>query len=262
MTRLDWRRFDWSSLGRDWPRDLRVAAVFLTILPLRVEGEIAGSDRAQALRAAPLVGLAVGLVGALVFAALIGLALSPLVAALAALGAMAAATGALHEDGLADFADGLGGGDAEARLAIMRDSRLGSYGALALVFSIGLRAAALDEIAQSGLAAFALVAAASASRGLMPLLSLWLEPARRDGLGAGLGEPSQEAVATAAIIALLAALLLGPLAGLLAIILGAGAVAGVAALARARLGGYTGDVFGAAQQAAETAILLTAAAWF
>jgi adenosylcobinamide-GDP ribazoletransferase len=230
---------------------------------LRIEGEIAGPDSAPALRAAPLVGLAVGLLGALVFAALSGLALSPLVAALGALAVMAAATGALHEDGLADLADGLGGRDVEARLAIMRDSRLGSYGALALVFSIGLRAAALDQIAQPGLAAFALVAAASASRGLMPLLALWLEPARRDGLGAGLGEPSQEAVATAAVIALLAALLfLGPLAGLLAIILGAGAVAGVAALARTRLGGYTGDVFGAAQQAAETAILLTAAAWF
>jgi adenosylcobinamide-GDP ribazoletransferase len=97
----------------------------------------------------------------------------------------------------------------------------------------------------------------------MSLILLRLGPARADGLGAGLGEPSQETVATAFLLALLAILIfLGPLAGLAALLIGIAAALGVAELARRRIGGYTGDIFGAAQQAAEIAILLAAAATF
>jgi len=109
-------------------------------------------------------------------------------------------------------------------------------------------------------AAAALVAAAAASRGLMPLMTLWLEPARREGLAAMLGAPRQEVVATAAALAALALLLLlGLGAGIAALALGLAALSGVAALARRRLGGYTGDVLGAAQQVIEATVLLVAA---
>jgi len=260
MAPFDWRRFDWSSLRNGWGRDLLIAAGLFTRWPVGHEAAIAANEAAEALRASPLIGLAVGIAGAAAYAIACLLGLAPALAALLALAVMIAATGALHEDGLADFADALGGGTAEDRLAIMRDSRLGSYGVLALLFSLGLRAGALSEIARPGAAASALVAAAALSRGLLPLLAHTLAPVREGGLGAFFARPSQEATAAAAAIGALAALvLLGFLAGALALVLALAATAAVAALARSRLGGYTGDVLGAAQQAAETGVLLAAA---
>lgn len=260
MARIDPDRFDWSSLATGWAEDLRVAAAFFTRLPFPHQAEAAGESLARALRAAPLVGLAVGLLGGGAFALARALGLAPLVSALLALASMAALTGALHEDGLADLADGLAGREAGERLAIMRDSRTGVFGTLALFFSLGLRAGALAQIGSSGAVAAALAAAAAVSRGLMPLMILWLEPARRDGLAAMLGTPPQEVLATAAALGAIAALiLLGPGAGVAALALGLAALFGVATLAEHRLGGYTGDVLGAAQQVGEIAVLLVAA---
>ncbi|HUC61888.1 MAG TPA: adenosylcobinamide-GDP ribazoletransferase [Alphaproteobacteria bacterium] len=284
MARIDWSNLDWSSLARGWPADLRAAAAFFTCLPipkpraaapkhddeaeldeeeleaLEEERAPAAAGLGRALRAWPVVGLGVGLVGAVGFVVLRWLGLGSAVAAIAAIALTVAATGALHEDGLADFADGLGGRDPEERLAIMRDSRIGAFGILALLLCLGLRAAALAEIARPGHAAAVLIATECAARGLVPLLLLSLEPARADGLGASLGQPSQETIVTAALIAALACLiLLGPLAGLVALAAGAAAVFGLGSLARRRLGGYTGDVLGAAEQVAATAILLVAA---
>lgn len=260
MTRIDWDRFDWSGLTTGWAEDLRVAALFFTRLPLGLPGEVTGESLARALRAAPLIGLASGLLGGGAFALARALGLAPPGSALVALAVIAALTGALHEDGLADFTDGLAGREPSERLAIMRDSRTGVFGTLALIFSLGLRAAAVTEIGRSGEVVAALAAAAAASRGLMPLVTLWLDPARPDGLGAMLGTPRQEAVATAAAIGALAALLLlGPGTGIAALVLGLAALFGVATLARRKLGGYTGDVLGAAQQVVEIAVLLVAA---
>jgi len=260
MARFDWEGIDWSRLGRGWREDLHLAATLLTRLPLAPLAAIAPGREAEALRAAPIVGLALGLGGGLVFALARGLGLGPALAGLLALATMIAASGALHEDGLADFADALGGGSPEARLAIMRDSRLGSYGVLALLLTLGLRAGALAEIARPGAAALALAAAAAGSRAVMPLLAFLLEPARPEGFAAKLGRPSQEAALTAAALGAAASLaLLGIAAGIVAAAAAGAAACGIAALARARLGGYTGDVLGAAQQAAEVAILLVAA---
>ena len=109
-----------------------------------------------------------------------------------------ASTGAFHEDGLADTVDGFGGGrDREHKLAIMRDSRHGTFGILALVLSVGLRAAALAAIGDPIHAGLALVAAHAASRGALPPLMRLLAPARPDGLGAAAGRPTR-AVALAA----------------------------------------------------------------
>ena len=260
MARIDWDRFDWSGLATGWAEDLRVAAGFFTRLPVPFQSEVAGESLARALRAAPLVGLAVGLLGGGAFALARALGLGPLVSALLALALTMASTGALHEDGLADLADGLAGREPGERLAIMRDSRTGVFGTLALFFSLGLRAAALAQIGSSGEVTAALAAAGATSRGLMPLMTLWLEPARQDGLAAMLGAPRQEVLATAAALAALAALLLlGPGAGIAALALGLAALFGVATLAQHRLGGYTGDVLGAVQQVVEIAVLLVAA---
>jgi len=239
--------------------DVVDALRFFTRLPLPASR---GFDFARIAWAAPVAGAAVGLIGAVALAAAAALGLPPFVAAALAIAAMVGVTGALHEDGLADVADGFGGGATrERKLAIMRDSRIGSFGAAALMLSLMLRAGALSAALAHGVwgAAAALVLAAAVSRAgaLAPLATL--APARPDGAGAaaakGLAPPGFAACCgVAAAIALglgLAALGLGlALAALVAAALGAAAMT---ALAQRQIGGQTGDVAGAAQQAAEIA---------
>ena len=243
-----------------WRADLIAASLFLTRVRLtRRLGT--PSSLTRALRAFPLVGAAIGLAAGLIYwlAAVFGLA--PLPAALLAVGATAWLTGGLHEDGLADCADGFGGGhDRAAKLAIMRDSRIGSYGVLALTIGVGLRVAALAALSPPH-GVRALVAAHAVSRAAMPLLMALLEPARPDGLAAGLGRPSEFVLAQAVILGvLLCALVTGPFAAIVALSFAALALAGLETLARRQIGGYTGDVLGAAQQVSETAILLALSA--
>jgi adenosylcobinamide-GDP ribazoletransferase len=172
-----------------------------------------------------------------------------------------ALTGAFHEDGLADTADGFGGGDdREAKLAIMRDSRHGSFAILALVFSIGLRATALAAIGDPLHAALGLVAAHAASRGVLPMTMFALAPARTDGLGFTAGRPSRAVAIIAAVIgAAIALAAFGPGRGAMALLLAGIAIALMAMLARRQIGGYTGDVLGAFQQIGEIVMLLAAA---
>ena len=246
---------------QDWLADLRSAASFLTRVPLGRHAWSEHDDPARATRAYPLVGLGVGLAGGLAFWLASVLALPPAACALIAIAATMVLTGALHEDGLADVADGFGGGlDRARKLAIMRDSRIGAYGVAALVLSIGLRAAALTALAP-GAAALALIAAHGASRGVLgPVLAI-TPLARADGLAASVRQPSAQQAATALGLALvIAALALGPLRGLSVLVLAVLAAVILAALARWQIGGTTGDVLGATQQTAETAILLALAA--
>lgn len=238
-------------------RDLRVATAFLTRFPVRgVEGVLA-----DACWAFPVAGLLAGICGAAVLSIAIWFAVPLTVAVILALLAIVLATGALHEDGLADTADGFGGGaNAERKLEIMRDSRSGAYGVLALVFSVGLRAAALVAIADPDTAVAGLIAAAALSRGLLPAMMYALPLASSRGLAAAAGQPEKQQVWIAGGIGALAALiLLGPSTGIAAIILAAAAVAGLAAMARKQIGGYNGDTLGAAQQLAEIAILIVVA---
>jgi len=233
-------------------RELETATIFLTRLPLRMAEPL---SLAGAARAFPLVGALVGGIGALAFVLAAGLGLPPIVAALLAVTATIAATGALHEDGLADSADGIFSGAARERvLEIMRDSRIGTFGALALILSVGLRGAALPQVPD---AAAALIAVHALSRGWLPWLMRRDAPARAGGLAAGAGRPEAAAALWAAGLGLAVAVLaLGLLAGLMAAALSGLCALGVATLARRRLGGYTGDTLGAAQQAAETGALL------
>jgi len=253
------------SAFRDTWRDEFIAALtFLTRLPLgRAQADAAAPSLAVASWAFPLVGVVIGAIGGIAYAIARGLALPALAAALIAVATTALVTGALHEDGLADTADGFGGGATrEAKLDIMRDSRIGTFGVLALIFSIGLRTAAIAEIGLRWHVFAALIAAHALSRGVLPAAMHRLDPARSDGLGAGAGRPEQNQVLIALGIALVIAVIaIGLRAGLSAAIAAALVATALGWLARRQIGGQTGDVLGAIEQVAEVAALLAAAAW-
>ncbi len=219
------------------------------------------ASAARASRCYPLVGALVGVIASLALFTGAWLGLPALLTALLAIALAVLITGALHEDGLADVADGFGGGrDRQRKLAIMRDSRIGSYGVIALVLSLALRAGALAAIAEPAAAATALIAAQALSRGGLAGIMASLPNARADGLAALVGRPSgSDALTAVTIAAALAFLLLAwpwAVASLLALLV---AQAALAVLARRQIGGYTGDVLGAAQQLGEIAVLLVLA---
>src|SRR5258708_37249852 len=154
----------WDDAARWWD-EFRLAAGFLTRWPLGPQAAPGEISLAQTGWAFPLVGVVAGLLAGLTYTLAVWLDIPPLPAALAALGVTILITGALHEDGLADTADASGGADREAKLAIMRDSRIGSFGVLALIFSVGLRAAALAAVGGGGRVAAPLIAAHAVGRG-------------------------------------------------------------------------------------------------
>jgi adenosylcobinamide-GDP ribazoletransferase len=241
-----------------WIAEIRLATAFLTRLPVPLAAEIARHPVSAAVRAFPVVGLAIGAIGGLVYVIADLLGLSPTIAALLAIAGVAIATGGLHEDGLADSADGLGARTREQALAIMRDSHIGTFGVMALFFVLSLRVVALSYAGSTVEAVLLLIAAASGSRAVIPALMYMLPPARSDGLGWTAGRPDRRRVVDAgALGALIVAAALWPTWGLIAIAAGTAAACFVGWLARRRLDGQTGDVLGAAQQIAETAILLS-----
>ena len=237
------------------------AMAFFTRLPVdpRARDDWKLADSAWAF---PLVGAGIGAAAALVFllAQLLGLSGWP--AGLLAVFASVAITGALHEDGLADTGDGLfGSHDREARLAIMRDSRHGSFGVLAIVLSVLLRAAALAAIGDVIHGGLALIAAHAASRAPLPAVMRALPAARADGLSAMAGTPGTTGVAAAAAIGAIVTLTaLGPMRGAISLCLAGLAIFAVALFARRQVGGYTGDILGAIEQVGEIVILLAASA--
>ncbi len=231
--------------------DIAAALALLTRLPLRAPP---GRGAAEAW-AYPLAGLAVG--AAAGFAGWAALGLGPGVAAALALTVLVMATGALHEDGLADCADGFWGGAAPARrLAIMKDSQLGAFGVIALVLSLLTRWSLMAGLFAAGAVLGPLIAAAALSRAAMAAAMAALPPARADGLARSVGRPPRASAALAGGLALaIAALAAGIGAALLAAICAAALAALTALFARARIGGATGDVLGAVQQTAEIAAL-------
>lgn len=237
------------------PRDLGVALTALTRIPVRVPGPWPADAVARAAWAFPLVGVGIGALGALGHGLATLLGWSPVLAAITAIAVMILATGALHEDGLADTADGLGSDrPAQVALAIMRDSRIGTYGALALGLVTAARIVALASI--SGPAS-GLIVAAALSRGAVAIVMHQLPPARPDGQSAAAGRPAAAGAATAAVLpAALALALLGPSVSVAVLLAAAGVLWPGMLWLRRRLGGQTGDTLGAAQQAVELAVLL------
>jgi adenosylcobinamide-GDP ribazoletransferase len=240
--------------------DLKRCIVALTRLSVREVDGAVERPLAEAAWAFPVVGLGVGLLAGAVYAIAQVLGLAPWLGAVLAVGAMALATGALHEDGLADTADGFGGGrDRDAKLAIMRDSRIGTYGVVALVLAFALRFGAIAEIARAPAVVTALLAAAAMSRAAIVLVMALGQPARSDGLGAAAGRADTATAFVALAIAAGVALVLGgPVFALVATAAAAVAALLVLWIAGRQIGGTTGDVLGASQQAAEVAVLLVA----
>ncbi|WP_299724738.1 adenosylcobinamide-GDP ribazoletransferase [uncultured Tateyamaria sp.] len=236
--------------------DVPAAFVLLTRLPLPRLPNHAFAQGARAVWAYPLVGLVLGGMAALIGWVALLIGLSPMLAAGLMLAALVLLTGAMHEDGLADTADGLWGGqDAARRLEIMKDSRIGAYGMLALILAMGLRWLGLAEVGAGGL-----VAALVMSRAMMTPLMLALPHARETGLAHSVGRPDAGPVITAMLIAATCGIVLAGGPGLVALIIAGGVAAGIGALAKAKIGGQTGDILGAAQVCTEIAVLLTLAA--
>ena len=240
-------------------RDPLNAVGLLTRVPVPVDAAQAAARGGRGAWAWPLAGLVPGGAAAAILAAGGAGDVTPGVAAALALGAACALTGALHEDGLADTADGFwGGADAARRLEIMRDSRIGTYGACALIVAFLLRWSALAALAAAGAWAAPLVAAIASRAGMAALAGL-LPHARPGGLSASVGRPGRNAMLGAAVIGI-AACGLAPGGALAAAIIVAVLILGLAALSRARIGGQTGDVLGAAQVTGECAVLVVLAA--
>ncbi|SDE74903.1 adenosylcobinamide-GDP ribazoletransferase [Rhodospira trueperi] len=250
---------------KDGPRrrfdEISLALVFLTRLPgVRTDWSRPLMSAAWAF---PVAGAVVGLVGGGVAALLATLGAPPLLAATLGVAAAVLFTGALHEDGLADTADGIGSGRDRARsLEILRDSRIGAYGVLALIVSSLARVTALAALLEAGAWTAALpafVLAAALGRGAGPAVMAALPPARDDGVGAAAGRPAPAGVAVALVLPLLAGLLVG---GWPALPLALAPLVWLGWLALRRLGGTTGDVVGAAILLTETtALALLAMAW-
>jgi len=258
--------------GSGWPGWLAATAIcvrFYSRLSVPIPGP-AGADARAAPdfrlvpRALPLAALIIALPAAAI-ALLAGLAgLGAMLTATLTVTALVVTTGALHEDGLADSADGLfGGHSAERRLAIMKDSRIGSFGGLALGLSVLLRASALAAIlADAGpwaAAATVLVAAPwSRVEGIRILATV--KAARSDGASAAVGRPQRSVLPVAyglsGVVALLPAAtgMLPPAGVALGLVLSVLAALGLARMAIRLIGGQTGDIIGAAQQLGEIAI--------
>ncbi len=240
--------------------DIAAAFSLLTRLPVSVDHQLAAGRAAAATWAYPLVGAVLGGLAAIVANIALVFDVPAGIAAALALATLVLATGAMHEDGLADCADGLGGGhEREHRLKIMKDSRIGAYGAAALTLALLARWSGIEVLAQSGSLFWPLVAVGAASRTPMVLAMFLLEPARRDGLSAGIGMPPPASMlAACGIAAVIAVIALGwgAFSFLFWVFL---APLPLFLLARKLIGGQTGDVLGGSQQLAEIAALAMAA---
>jgi adenosylcobinamide-GDP ribazoletransferase len=243
--------------------ELLVCALqFLTRLPGPRLARFEADWITRSTRYFPLVGQGVGALSACVLLAA-GRVWPGWIAALLAVAASVLVTGALHEDGLADAADGLGGGRGAAqRLAIMKDSGIGTYGALALGLSVAVRVACLAALPPLA-GALSLVAAHGAARAaavvVMRALPYAGDPALAKVATAPAG-PTRVEVLIALALASWPLLLLTPGQALAGGLIGGGLALALALVARRLIGGQTGDVLGAVEQVCEAGFLLGCAA--
>ena len=222
--------------------------------------------------AVPVAGAIIGAIGASIGAGAMVIGLSPLIAATLTIAILVVITGCFHEDGLADSCDGLWGGHTpERRLEIMKDSRIGSYGAAGLGLTLLLRVLALSELFRhfGPMGALLMIGIASASRTLSLMLTQVMPPAQPESLAGRTHMPGEKAYAIALFIGIG---LLTALATwfdlLIGLVVTANAVVLVIwmaiSLAKSKIGGFTGDILGATQQLVDITLLLglsAAAAW-
>lgn len=237
--------------------DLLIALALLTRLPVP-HADFSDTSRpaARSAWAYPLVGLVVGGLAVGVGWLAAALSLPALICAACVAITLTLVTGAMHEDGLADCADGFWGGWTPARrLEIMKDSAIGTYGTLALVAAFALKLLAIGHIlATDALPLWVILIPAVMSRAAMVALMELMPNARETGLSAATGRPGKPAMWAALLIAFLAALAApaGPAAPILAAVF---ITATLGLIARAKINGQTGDVLGACQALSEIAVL-------
>jgi adenosylcobinamide-GDP ribazoletransferase len=242
--------------------DLRIGISLCTRLPVGLSDAIGEGDVARASWTFPVAGLLVGLAGAIAYWLAVRANVAPLPAAALALAATLLLTGAMHEDGLADTADGLGGATRERKLEIMRDSRIGTFGACALAISLMLRWSALADIGEPRVVALALICAHVSARACVPAFMHMVPPARADGLSSGAGQPPFASVITALLLGIVSLLVFGPTGAMITVLLLLLVALVVARVAIRQFGGQTGDVLGALEQIAEATVLLVSASLF
>jgi adenosylcobinamide-GDP ribazoletransferase len=237
-------------------RPMLAAVAFLTRLPVRIA--LSAEDVGRGTRWFPLVGTWLGAVGALVAAALAEVPRLPAwMGTITVLTLWALATGAIHLDGLADLADGLGGHDREERLQIMRDPRLGSFGVLALLLVLGVKVGVLSELWARGTLTPVLVVAPTLARWTTVTLGVCLPYARTDD-GIGRAAVRHRDFAGLAVATATTAMVAMYTFGRSSVWLWTAALAvtvGIGVMAQRRLGGVTGDVFGASVELTETAVV-------
>ncbi len=235
-------------------RTLRIAFGLMTTLPVKLPEDWSAGDSGRAAVWYPLVGLTIGSLTWLAWKGTTFL-FPPLVTGIITLIIWVVLTGGLHLDGLADCCDGLFASVSPARrLEIMKDSHVGAFGVIGLILILFLKAAALTSL--TNVSSFGILLAASLARwcilpaGLLPL-------ARPSGMGSDFAAGFQRSfIVWSAIIPLTFAILLG-LRGILSSVAGLGAAVLVLWLAKSRIGGVTGDVFGMVVEIVEATVLLT-----
>ncbi|NSY06706.1 adenosylcobinamide-GDP ribazoletransferase [Agrobacterium tumefaciens] len=254
----------------DFITDVMHSVAFLSRLPVpsRFFGEGDGPSMRRTARAFPAAGLLIALPAAVLVVALAKFDASPQLTGWLAIAVTALITGALHEDGLADMADGFGSGkDKPKTLEIMKDSRIGSYGTIAMVLSFALRATALASLIETlpaKTAAACLIAALVVSRALMVWHWQSLPAAKTSGIAAGAGQPGESerniALATGLLLLVLFTLHALPFVSIV-VVLAAACLATVlfGRLCVSKIGGHTGDTIGASQQITEIVTLVALA---
>lgn len=240
-------------------RDIGTALVFLSRLPVPEKWQDQ-TRTAAATWAYPVVGALIGLIVGVVLWVMIAIGLPAGPAAAIALGIMAIITGALHEDGFADCADGLGGGSSrESCLAIMRDSRTGAFGTLATGLSLLARWSALTLLATAA-PVVALILAGALARMPMVLVMVAMRPARTDGASASVGRPTVQSAGIALALSLLLAIVLTGFWGFLLVAAALIAAVPLVYFASRLIDGQTGDILGGIEQSAEIVLLTLLAA--
>jgi adenosylcobinamide-GDP ribazoletransferase len=248
-------------------RYLGLSLMFLTRLPIPFASTFNRPKLSDAMSMFGVAGAAIGAIGGGLLVLLQVLGVPSHLGAAVTVALLLLITGALHEDGLADVADGFGGGRNRVdRLSIMRDSRIGTYGTLALVMALGIKILALAEIGRSQWFTVVILSATSAafSRAMIVDLMWSTRPARSDGLSHMVGRPDRQV----ALIAILTGVLFVAMSGyffrvdaaLFAIAAGTLAAALMRSLAIRYVDGQTGDVCGATQVLVEIAMLIVFAA--
>ncbi len=241
--------------------DIGAAFGLLSRIPVPLDHVRAGQRAAQSVWAFPLVGAALGAGAALVAHVSMALGAPAAFAGALALATFAVGTGFMHEDGLADTADGLGGGQTpEKCLEIMKDSRIGAFGATVLGIALIARFSGFEALSVAGALFWPLVAVGAASRLPMVLVMFFMPRARPGGLSDKVGSPPPQALVGAIALALVLCLFALGWSGFALLFWALVAPLPLIGFAKVRIGGQTGDILGATQQLAEIASLAVAVA--